>query len=310
MKKKLLTAVLSLAILAGGTFAVTNNLRPGQSPVPPVQNSTNKASTTWTSTGTQYDSGAGDRLKVHFVDVGQADCILIQTPDGKNILIDAGNNEDGVKVLSYLRSNNVQKVDVLVGTHPHEDHIGSMDLVIKNFDIGKIYMPRVSSNTKTFRDVLSAIKEKGLKVSAASGGVSLDAGSRVKAEMLAPNSSTYEDINNYSAVIKLSYGDTAFLFAGDAEKISEQEMLSAKYNLKADVLKVGHHGSSSSTSSAFLKAVSPKYAVISVGKDNDYGHPSQHTLDKLADAGIQVLRTDQSGTIIMTSDGKTITVER
>jgi competence protein ComEC len=248
-------------------------------------------------------------LKVHFIDVGQADCILVQAPE-KTMLIDAGNNADSSLILSYLKGLKISRIDVLVGTHPHEDHIGSLDSVIDSFDIGVVYMPKISTNTKTFEDVLLSIKNKGLKVMTAKAGVILDLGEGVKAEMVAPNSDRYEDINDYSAVIKLTYGETSFLFTGDAEAVSEKEMVAKGYNLKADVLKVGHHGSTSSTSPVFLKAVSPKYAIISVGKDNQYGHPDSIILNRLKTFGVQVYRTDESGTIIAATDGKNITFDK
>jgi competence protein ComEC len=253
---------------------------------------------------------AAHPLEVHFIDVGQADSILVQTPGGKTMLIDAGNNADGDAVVSYIKSQGVKKIDVLVGTHPHEDHIGGMDNVINSFDIGKIYMPQATTTTKTYEDVLTAISRKGLKITAAKGGQTIDVDPAIKADVLAPNSSTYDDLNNSSIVIKLTYKNTSFLLAGDAEDISEQEMVNKGYNLKADVLKVGHHGSDSSTTPAFLKAVSPKYAVISVGRGNDYGHPAPATLTKLASAGIEIYRTDEAGTIIATSDGNTIRLDK
>ncbi|HHV98151.1 MAG TPA: MBL fold metallo-hydrolase [Clostridiaceae bacterium] len=249
-------------------------------------------------------------LKVHFIDVGQADSILIQMPDNKSMLIDAGNNNDGDDVVSYIKSQGISKIDILVGTHPHEDHIGGMDTVIKSLDVGKVYMPKVSHNTKTFEDVLLAVKSKGLKVSTAQAGVVLDAGSSVKAEMLAPNGNSYKSLNNYSAVIKITFGNTSFLFTGDAEKESEIEMLEKGYNLKSTVLKVGHHGSTTSTSSEFLKAVAPVYAVISSGAGNDYGHPHQEILSRLAQANIKIYRTDESGTIIASSDGSTVSFDK
>jgi competence protein ComEC len=252
----------------------------------------------------------GSALKLHFIDVGQADSILVQTPSGKVMLVDAGNNADGETVVSYLKSQGVKKIDVLVGTHPHEDHVGGMDTVIYAFLVGKIYMPRATTTTKTYEDVVNAITAKGLKIAIAKGGTSIDIDPSIKADILAPNSSSYDDLNNYSVVIKLAYGQTSFMLNGDAEDVSEQEMLAKRYNLKANVLKVGHHGSDSSTTPAFLKAVSPKYAIISVGAGNSYGHPAPETLARLASAGIQVYRTDEAGTIIVTSDGNTIKINK
>ncbi|ACV62901.1 beta-lactamase domain protein [Desulfofarcimen acetoxidans DSM 771] len=250
----------------------------------------------------------GKQVKVHFIDVGQADSILLQIPGGQNILVDAGNNEDGPLVVEYLREQGVQKIDYLVATHPHEDHIGGMDNVIKNFEIGKVFMPNIQTTTKTFEDVLLALKAKDLKITTAKAGVSVLEQDNLKMNFVAPNKNNYEDLNNWSAVMRVQYGDTAFLLTGDAEQLSEKEMLAAGANLKADVLKIGHHGSNSSTGKKFLNAVAPEYAVISVGKDNDYGHPHKETLARLTKAGIKIYRTDQSGTIVFTSDGKNISV--
>ncbi|WP_179632075.1 cell wall-binding repeat-containing protein [Clostridium peptidivorans] len=251
-------------------------------------------------------SGKED-LKVSFIDVGQADSILIQTPNGKNMLIDAGNNDDGSKVVSYLKNMGITQLDIIAGTHPHEDHIGGLDTVINMFKVGKVYMPKVTSTTQTFQDVVTAINNKGMTITTPIPGESVDLDPDVNLEILAPNGDSYEDLNNYSIVFKLTYGSKSFLFTGDAEDVSEKEMLNRGYDLKADVLKVGHHGSNSSTTSEFLSAVSPKYAVISVGKGNTYGHPTQTTLDKLKNIGAAVYRTDELGTIVATCDGSNIT---
>lgn len=181
-----------------------------------------------------------------------------------------------------------------------------MDAVVNMFKVGKVYMPKVTT-TKTYEDVITAIKNKGLSIDTSIPGTTVDLDPDVKLEILAPNADTYEDLNNYSIVFKLTYGGKSFLFTGDAEDVSEKEMISKGYDLKADVLKVGHHGSNSSTTSEFLSAVSPQYAVISVGKDNDYGHPTQATLDKFKNAGIAVYRTDENGTVVATCDGNSIT---
>ena len=249
----------------------------------------------------------GDQLKVHFIDVGQADAILVQNQQA-NLLIDAGNNADGQLVADYLQKQGVEKLDMVVGTHPHEDHIGGLDTVIKQYKVGQIYLPKVNHDTKTYQDVLLAVKAKNLKVTAAVGGQEFTLGD-AKVEILAPNSANYKELNDYSIVCKISYGKNSFLLTGDAEELSEQEMLRKGYNLKADVLKVGHHGSHSSTSEAFLKAVAPEWAVIPVGQDNDYGHPHQETLQRLAAHRAKVYLTSQAGTIVMTSNGQEIDVQ-
>jgi competence protein ComEC len=244
-------------------------------------------------------------LKVHFINVGQADSILIQQ-DSKYMLIDAGNNGDGKLVKNYLIQEGIKSLDYVIGTHPHEDHIGGLDYIINDFKIGKIYLPKVTSTTKTFQDVVVAMKNKGMKASVPKCGETFNLGS-AKCTILAPNGSEYKDLNNYSIVIKLEFGSNSFLFTGDAEDVSEKEILAKGFNVKADLLKVGHHGSRSSTSNEFLSEVDPKYAVISCETGNDYGHPHKTTMDKLKNKNIPVYRTDELGTIIATSNGKNIT---
>ncbi|CCO07653.1 ComEC/Rec2 family competence protein [Desulforamulus hydrothermalis] len=243
-------------------------------------------------------------MKVHFIDVGQADAILVQVGQ-QSMLVDAGNNDDGEAVVNYLKQLGIKKLAVIMGTHPHEDHIGGLDDVIKAFEVEKIYLPKVNHNTKTYRDVLLAVKEKKLKAIAARGGQSFSLG-EARVDILAPNSDSYQELNEYSIVCKVTFGASRFLLTGDAEKVSESEMLQNNYDLQADVLKIAHHGSSSSTGKKFLKAVAPQMAVISVGSGNDYGHPHRETLQKLASAGIKVYRTDLMGTIVMTTDGQKI----
>jgi len=250
-------------------------------------------------------------LKVHFLDVGQADCILIELPNGQKMIVDAGNNDDKDTIISYIDSLGIKKFDYLVGTHPHEDHIGALDSVINSYEIGRVYMPNAPSNTKTFEDVLLAVKNKGLKITAPKPGCYiLDDNKGISVQVLAPNSSSYEDLNNYSIVLKIKYKNTSLLLACDAEEILENEILAKGYDVKADVLKIGHHGSSSSTSLQFLKKVSPKYAVISVGQDNKYGHPHAETLEKLNSTGVQILRTDTEGSIVIISDGSKISIDK
>ncbi|HBP65663.1 MAG TPA: hydrolase [Desulfosporosinus sp.] len=248
-------------------------------------------------------------LQVHFINVGQADSILVIAPNGQTILIDGGNTEDGPGVVNYLKSQGVKELTAIVATHPHEDHIGGLDTVIHSFPPKQVYMANGTSTTKTFEDFITAVNASGAKKIRVKAGVKLDVPG-IEGLFLAPNSDQYDDLNNFSAVLKITFGKVSFLLTGDAEKVSEAEMLKSGQDLQATVLRVGHHGSSSSTTGEFLKAVSPKYAVISVGVHNDYGHPTQGTLNTLTKAGVQVYRTDQEGTIVATSDGQTVKLEK
>lgn len=243
----------------------------------------------------------GKELVIHYLDVGQADSILIQS-DGKNMLIDAGTNDMGKTVVENLKEYEIQKIDYLIGTHPHEDHIGGMDDVIKNFEIGSIYMPKVQNNTKTFEDVLDAIRNKGLKITSPEAGYKFMLGD-ASCEIMNCGTGSSEEINNLnlsSIVIRMTYGEQSFLFMGDAEEENEKMRSWPQTN----VLKVGHHGSNSSTSQEFLNQVKPQIAIIPVGKENKYGHPKQTTVNKLNNMQVEVYRTDEKGTITIICDGK------
>ncbi|ASS74331.1 hypothetical protein CIG75_04595 [Tumebacillus algifaecis] len=260
-------------------------------------------------TETEQESVASDlQLQVHVLDVGQADAFLIQLPNGQNMMIDAGKNGDGAKVVNYLKDQGVSRVDYLIGTHPDEDHIGGLDEVIKNFTIGKLYMPNKSKTTVTYTDVISAAKAKGLTITPAKANTEIVSSTvndmSLQATLVAPVAPSYSITNDYSGVIRLSYGTASILFTGDAEQASEADMLNSGQTLSANILKVGHHGSRTSTSDAFLKKVNPSIAVISNGKGNSYGHPHAETIKKLKAQGIKIFRTDQQGTIIFTSTGK------
>ncbi len=247
-----------------------------------------------------------DDLYVYFIDVGQADSILISNKN-ENMLIDAGNNEDGNLLVSYLKSLNVSEIKYLVGTHPHEDHIGGMDDIINNFKIDKYYMPNEVATTKTFEDVLDALENNNLKYTTPKVNDTFFLGdSLIRVVSVLENTS---DLNDSSIVLRLTYGNNSFLFTGDATKKIENEILSNGINVKSDVLKVAHHGSDYSSSDSFLKAVNPKFAVISVGKNNTYNHPNAITLSKLEALNTKVYRTDIDGTIIMKSDGNNISVQ-
>lgn len=244
-------------------------------------------------------------LEVHYIDVDQGDAILIKQGD-RNMLIDAGENHKGQVVVDYLRSVDVQTLDYVVGTHPHSDHIGGLDDVINSFEINAVILPDKIHTTKTFEDVLSAISSKSLKITNPKVGDVFELG-EAKFTILAPNGSEYSNLNNYSVSVKLEYGNNSFVFTGDAEKQSEEEMIDNGIDLKADVLKAGHHGSNTSNTDSFVNKVDPDYVVIQVGEGNKYNHPDIDIVTKFENNGVQVFRTDIHGTVIATSDGNDIT---
>lgn len=261
----------------------------------------------YTSTTLNHNPSYSEKeLLVHYIDIGQGDSILIQI-NNKNLLIDSGPGTASSKLFSYLDKYGVRKLDYIIATHPHEDHIGNMGSVIKKYVIGQFYAPKISSSTKTFESMTSALKQKKLKINVAKPGVSLDLGSGINCDIIAPLNTHYDETNHYSAVVKLSFGSKKFLFMGDAEKVNERELLASKVDLNADVLKVGHHGSSSSSSKEFLEAVSPEIAVISCGKGNDYGHPHKETTIELNRRNITLYRTDINKDILLICDGNKIT---
>jgi beta-lactamase superfamily II metal-dependent hydrolase len=245
-------------------------------------------------------------VEVHFIDVGQGDAILIEAEDSA-MLIDAGENNKGTVVTDYLETQNITKLDYVIGTHPHSDHIGGLDTVISSIEVDKVILPSATHTTATFEDLLDVLAENNLGITMAVAGDQYSLGPATFT-VVAPNSLYYDDLNNYSVGIKLTFGDTSFLFTGDAGKLSEGEMLANGIDLSADVLKLSHHGSNTGNSDAFLEAVNPAYAMINVGADNDYGHPHAETLEAMLNHGIKVYRTDIQGTVVFTSDGKNISV--
>lgn len=246
-------------------------------------------------------------LKVYFIDVGQGDSTLLEY-NNHYMLIDAGDNSEEEFMVEYLNSKNVNVIDYLIGTHPHADHIGGMDAVIENFDIEKIYMPNVTTTTKTFEDVLDSIEEKNLSITEPVAGTEfmLD---DIPIEILSPDIE-YDELNNNSIVLKLTYNNISFLFTGDAEELAEYNILNTGYNISSNVLKVGHHGSYTSTTDEFLNAINPQYVVISCGKNNRYGHPHKETLQKLKNSNREIFRTDEDGTIIFSTTGENLKVTK
>ncbi len=246
-------------------------------------------------------------LQVAFLDVGQGDSSFMILPEGKTVLIDAGEQNAGEGITNFIASCGISKIDYLILSHPHSDHIGGAIAVLNRFDVGAVYMPDAVHTSRTFENLLQTLKEQNLPVYKVEAGLKIETDSAVDMTFVSPKKQGYDDLNNASAVLRVVFDEKAFLFTGDAEELAEQDMLKSGLPLKADVLKVGHHGSSTSSSVTFLKAVSPEVAVISAGIDNDYGHPHRETLDALNKLGVKtVLRTDESGTIVISSDGKTI----
>ncbi|MBQ3021290.1 MAG: MBL fold metallo-hydrolase [Bacilli bacterium] len=245
------------------------------------------------------------KLEIYFFDVGQADSILIKEKEN-TVLIDAGNNEDGKNLVNYIREDlNISNIDILVGTHPHEDHIGGIDDIIDSFDIGKIYLPNVTTTTKTFESVLDSIENKKYRITIPK------VDETIKLENMnfrvIYTGEDESDLNNSSIVLKLTYFNTSYLFTGDIEE--EVEKIILNKDIASDVLKVGHHGSKYSTSDKFLNLVNPKHAIIEVGKNNSYKHPHEETLTKLKNKDIEVYRTDELGTIKLISDGTNINID-
>ena len=249
-------------------------------------------------------SVSGGEVQFHFIDVGQGDAALIRTVDG-DILIDAGTNASEKALKAYLDNLGVKDILYAVFTHPHEDHIGGADMILNTYNVGNVILPNTTSNTETFKKMVDAIESEGCEVIEAVPDKIIQVG-ELTLTILAPISEKYSEVNNYSVVIRADYGETSVLFTGDAEVDSEEEML-ARYRLKGtldcDLLKSGHHGSTTSSSQEFLNAVTPTYAVISVGEGNTYDHPKQEILTRYEAMGMKVYRTDKEGSIVFISTG-------
>ncbi|EHL10038.1 hypothetical protein HMPREF9629_01030 [Peptoanaerobacter stomatis] len=243
-------------------------------------------------------------LQVHFIDVGQGDSTLIITPDKKTILIDAGDEQHSSRTTGYIKSQGIEKLDLVIATHPDADHIGGMDKIIKNFDIGMFSMPLVSKDTKQYKEIKKELKNKKLKNKPLYTGDGLSIGKDIKLQILSPQKNkTYSDTNEYSIVARLLYKEVSFLFMADATMENEIAIINDFDDIRADVLKLGHHGSSTSTSDYFLGKVNPSIGVISCGKNNKYGHPHKEVMNLLKKYNIMIFRTDEQGSIVLKSDG-------
>lgn len=245
-------------------------------------------------------------LEVHYIDVGQGDATLIKC-GSHAMLIDGGNNNKGTTVQLYLKKQGVESLDYVIGTHPDADHIGGLDVIVYKYNCDTVIMPDYEKDTKTYQELVDVIHDKNMKITYPVVGEQYALG-EAKFTIIAPNSNSYGgNANDYSVAILLEYGKNRFLFTGDAEEASEAEMLTNGIDISADVYKVAHHGSRSASTQEFLNAVHPKYAVISCGEGNSYGHPHAEVLNRLRSIGVEVFRTDEQGSIIASSDGENIT---
>lgn len=295
IQKRVFTLLLLIIVAALGYFFGTGDI-----PMPPRNQPT------------VAPLPAEGYLSVHYLDVGQADSILLAC-NGEYMLIDAGNKGDGPTVVNYLKALDITQLDYVVGSHPHEDHMGDMDEVLKNFETEVLWTPTISGDSLDrayIKDFLAAAEDQNLTPVQPELGQTYPLGDAV-ITVLGPVKD-YSDPNNQSLILMVQFGSNRFLFTGDAEKEAESDMLSywgEDYNFKTDVLKAGHHGSSTSTSYLFLRQTDPTWAVIPVGHGNSYGHPNKETLDILQQAEVTVYRTDLLGTIVATSDGTDITFD-
>ncbi len=331
MKKPFSNIILPIIIIIALICAACTPLSPanGEAPSQTMQNTQDVASETapdstsgLNNESSAYDAGLALRdgdtltksdsegkmiegdLRVTVVSVGKGDCMIISTPDGKNMLLDAGDPPDAKKILKYMKKAKINKLDMVIATHPHSDHIGGMEEVLKAKEWDNLYMPNQSHTSKTYLDLLEYLKGSGKNIVQAKAGLETKLGEYCSIKFFSPDKEEYENLNESSAVFKLTFGESSFFFMGDAEKANEEYMLANfKNELKADVLKVGHHGSSTSTSREFLSEVAPAYAIITTGKKNPYGHPHKETVESLEKYGVYILRTDEMGNIEIYSDG-------
>ncbi len=243
-----------------------------------------------------------DTLEVHYIDVGQADAALVLCGD-ETMLIDGGNVDDSNLIYSYLKRHSVDFIDYMIATHPHEDHIGGLSGALRYADVGTVYSPVAEHYAEVFRIFAEQVEEKGVEITVAEAGDTFTLGD-ASVEIIGVNSAEGE--NNTSIVLRIIHGDVSFVFTADAERDAEEVILDSGARLKSTVLKVGHHGSSDSTTYRFLREVDPEYAIISVGDDNPYGHPHSETLSRLRDADVTVYRTDELGDVVCRSDGKSV----
>ncbi len=311
-KKRGRILLILLLVLALAAVAVVATLLHGAAPDATIATAAVVSPSVPAATASSSPSPAPVGLLMTFLDVGQGDAALLQSPSGKTMLIDGGPESAFPTIDQMLVSRSIAGLDIVIASHLHADHIGGLIQLVDTYPIGNFYFPPFDAESETYFQLLDALKESQATVSSPLAGVNtlIPWDDKVEIRVLAPYKTVYSDYNDTSYILRVSYGDTSVLFTGDATALGEKLALKAQPNqyFHADVLKVGHHGSSDSTSKKFLHAVSPSIAIISVGKDNDYGLPDKELLDRLMDAGITVYQTDEDGSITLLLDGTNVTV--
>ncbi len=301
-RTKLLSIILILSTLFSITGCINNETTPQVDITTITSNVTDKPKTDITP----ITLGPDSTFEVHFIDVGQADAALILS-DNESMLIDGGNPGDSNLIAAYLKKHNIGHLNYIVCTHAHNDHVGGLPGALSVVSVGKVYAPKTESNIEAYHSFKNKVAAQGLTIENPSSGDQFIFGSSTVL-FLGPVHEDVSDTNNTSIILKITYGETSFLFTGDAAREEEQSVLEQNYDLSATVLKVGHHGSKESTTYPFLREIMPEYAIISVGK-NGYGHPTEEVLSRLRDADVKVYRTDIQGDIIVSSNGKTVNIK-
>lgn len=308
-KTKQLTLILIISMIISLTACipkepVLNNYSPGSADKSITDVVSPDVSPTQSDENIVQDSDS--KFEVHFIDVGQADATLIFS-DSETMLIDGGNADDSSLIVSYLKKYNITHLNYIVCTHAHEDHVGGLSGALSVATADKIFAPKTESDIKAYKNFKAKVAARGCTIENPKPGEFLKFGSSTVL-FLGPVHENVSDINDTSIILKITYGETSFLFTGDAEREEEQSILSQNYDLSATVLKVGHHGSADSTTYPFLREIMPEYGIVSVG-ENNYGHPTNETLSRLRDAETKVYRTDLHGDIIVSSNGKYVSIK-
>ena len=302
----ILTMLFSLTACRSNEFISVNDTLDSVSSVTDIPSQSEESPTESEENINNIILDSNSKFEVHFIDVGQADAALVFSDD-ETMLIDGGNPQDSSLIAAYLKNYNISHLNYVVCSHAHDDHVGGLPGALSVATVDVVYAPKTENDIKAYQSFKSKVAAQDLSITNPSPGDTFKFGNSTVL-FLGPVHENVSDLNDTSIVMKITYGDTSFLFTGDAERDEEQSILSQNYDLSATVLKVGHHGSGDSTTYPFLREIMPEYALISVG-ENSYGHPTEETLSRLRDADVKIYRTDMQGDIIVTSDGKTVTVK-